>query len=603
MRERPAARTHVLLVLAMAMVIAVAAVLSLFLIRHRLGQQVTSALSADLNHSVAAFQNMQAEQLGVLEHENALLAELPTLKALMTSGDDLTIQNGAREFWDLSGADLFIMADPSGRIVAGYSRQPKVVPTLSDGLQSLLASPDKHYLIAGGSLYACASRPLYFGSETEGTLLGYLVSGISVDRMIGDISHPTGVGVVFLSGATSVAATLPPDQRRSLVQKAASIEKASGTVTVKLGNEYFLIASRNLSATATSPLNLVFLESFKPAEQSIDRIDKMIFLAGLLALFSGTLLMIIVSRLVTQPLEELSESVRAFGLGNIEYQIPRHGTREVRELSAAFSSMRSEIREANQQVLESERLATIGRMASSVSHDLRHYLAAIYANAEFLASDRFTVNERAEIFSEIGLAVNGTTEMIESLLIFSRTGASVTRHPERTAALVNRAAALVRTHPEAEAVRVVTQCVDAADTIASVDGKQIERAVSNLILNACQSARRVGADAAVVVAVEPRDDQIVISVTDNGPGVPDKIRESLFDPFVSEGKQQGTGLGLTLAHCVAREHGGEVVLVSSQPGKTIFEMKIARDLLAQEEQDGPEPDSDEQVISDENINH
>ena len=111
---------------------------------------------------------------------------------------------------------------------------------------------------------------------------------------------------------------------------------------------------------------------------------------------------------------------------------------------------------------------------------------------------------------------------------------------------------------------------------AEVDGKQIERAISNLLLNACQSARFMGNTASVVVTLESQDREILVNVTDNGPGVPNKIRESLFEPFVSEGKQKGTGLGLTLAHCIALEHGGEVVLLSSKPGETIFQMKVAR---------------------------
>ncbi len=60
----------------------------------------------------------------------------------------------------------------------------------------------------------------------------------------------------------------------------------------------------------------------------------------------------------------------------------------------------------------------------------------------------------------------------------------------------------------------------------------------------------------------------------------------LFDPFVSEGKQKGTGLGLTLAHCIAVEHGGEVVLLSSRPGETIFQMRVARGLPEQNPMDG-----------------
>ena len=66
---------------------------------------------------------------------------------------------------------------------------------------------------------------------------------------------------------------------------------------------------------------------------------------------------------------------------------------------------------------------------------------------------------------------------------------------------------------------------------------------------------------------------------DNGPGVPEDIRTSLFEPFVSEGKQKGTGLGLTLAHCIAAEHGGEVIMVGSRPGETVFRMSVAREAV------------------------
>ena len=602
MREKQGLRTHVLLVVSMAVIIAVVTGLSLLLIRHQLLKQVTDDLSNDLDHSVVAFQNMQAERLETLERENALLAQLPTLKALMTSGDDLTIQNGAVEFWRLSGADLFVVTDPAGRIIAVDSRSAAADATLRRSLSVLLASPDKHYLIAGGSLYACASRPLYFGSDQEGTLLGYVVSGVSIDRTVREISQPTGVEAAFLSGGQIVASTLAPAVQASLAWQSPFLTGASRTpVTVTLGDTRFLSTSEDLSAAATEPLQLVVLKSFEPAERSITRIDRMVLIVGLLALLSGTALMIIVSRRVTRPLEELSNSVRAFGLGDVRHRVPRHGTLEMRELSTAFSSMRSEIQTANQKVLESERLATIGRMASSVSHDLRHYLAAIYANAEFLASNRFTPRERADIFAEISAAVSGTTEMIESLLIFSHTGASVRKQPELMATLVERATALVRTHPDAEGVKFVTQYGEPAETAVDVDGKQIERAISNLLLNACQSARAMGAAARVAVTVEAHERQMIVSVTDNGPGVPLKIRKSLFEPFVSEGKQKGTGLGLTLAHCIALEHGGEVVLVSSRPGETIFQMKVARGLSAQDQADAPESERHEQVIPDENV--
>src|SRR5580693_1561843 len=122
-RKKPGVRTHILLVVTMALVIFVVTGLSLFLIRHRLRVQVAEDSTQDLNHSVVTFQTLQEERVTSLERENALLAELPTLKALMTSGDDLTIQDGAAEFWHLSGTDLFVLADPSGRVVAAYAKK------------------------------------------------------------------------------------------------------------------------------------------------------------------------------------------------------------------------------------------------------------------------------------------------------------------------------------------------------------------------------------------------------------------------------------------------------------------------------------------------
>jgi signal transduction histidine kinase len=485
LRRKQGIRTYVLLVLGMTVVTLIVTSLYVLIIRNRWRAQVTEDLSLDLEHSVTAFQDLQAERLGALEREDALLAELPTLKALMTSGDDLTIQNGAVEYWDLSGTDLFALADPRDRIVAVYTKTGTPSSTLRDGLKNLLISPGKQYLIDGKSLYACSLRPMYFGSDEDGTPLGYVISGVSIERTVRQISQPTGVEATFLSSGKIVASTLTPSLQTTFATQFSSFSgNPRAPASVKLGGTHFLAATEDLSNTASSPLQLVVLKSLEPAEQSISRINRMVLGAGLLALLCGTALMITLSRLVTRPLEELSKSVRAFGMGDVDHRIPRHGTEEVLELSAAFARMRNEIQQANRALLESERLATIGRMASSVSHDFRHYLATIYANSEFLVDDRFSSKERAEIFADIRTAVLGTTDMIESLLIFSRTGASIKRSPELMATLLERAMALIRTHPDAEGIRIETRYGDPAETGVVVDGKQIERAIFNLLLNA-----------------------------------------------------------------------------------------------------------------------
>jgi signal transduction histidine kinase len=290
---------------------------------------------------------------------------------------------------------------------------------------------------------------------------------------------------------------------------------------------------------------------------------------------AGSALMLLLARMVTRPLEMLAAGVRAFGEGDRQHSLPADGTQEVRYLSRVFAQMRDEIEKTNRALLEAERLATIGRMASSVSHDLRHYLAAVYANAEFLASPTLPASERAELYEEIRLAVNGTTDMLDSLLIFSRTGSALQRTPASMSALVDRAMALVRTHPDAERVKLALEECD-EDTTAAVDTKQVERAVYNLLLNACQSARESAELREVRVSLSADSKNVSVTILDSGPGVAERIRDSMFDPFVSQGKQKGTGLGLTLAWSVAREHDGEVRLVSNRAGETIFRLTVAR---------------------------
>jgi signal transduction histidine kinase len=576
--ESRGVRTRVLLTLAMAGTIAGTTLVNVLAIRHPLQALFVRSVSSDLQNSIAIFANFQSQQMRALDRENALLADLPSLKALMTTNDEKTIEDGAVEFWKVSGANLFALADRDGRIVAAYTDASPAGGSLRQDLSSYVSGPTGSYLVNGDRLFGCSVRPLYFGSQSEGTILGYVISGFAIDRhAVEQLSRATGVEATFFAGGRLLASSLKPEQEKQVsgLETPASRNPVD-PFNVVLGHESYLAVVRNLSSNAKVPLRLVELKSLNQEARSIRQIDQIVLSAGSLALVLGTLMMVMLSRAVTRPLEELAEGVRAFAEGDSAHLLPYKGTREVRELSAAFGGMRKEILQANQSLLESERLATIGRMASSVSHDLRHYLACVYANSEFLASGNLVESDRNEILSEIRSAVNGTTELLESLLIFSRSGPGIRRSQHCLASVIEKVIGMIRAHPDAAAVELTVQCCDPALTDAIIDATQIERAVYNLLLNACQAPRSGGASPSVSINLEADETQLVIEVKDNGDGVPDIIRNTLFEPFVSEGKQKGSGLGLTLTQCIASEHGGNVILVSTCPGETIFRMSVGR---------------------------
>jgi signal transduction histidine kinase len=578
MQEQKGVSTRLMLVSALLLVIASVTFSSLLVIGNRMRQQVLKDFSQDLAHSVETFQSFQSQRLAALRRENALLADLPNLKALMTTSDERTIADGAVEFWKVGGNDLFALAATDGKIVAAYASGAPADAELRSNLAGVLTQTDKHYLLSGDRLFEYSVRPLYFGSEAAGSLLGYVISGYDIDTPLLKQVNPSSVAeIAFFSGGRVVTSTLSPPLRVDSDRQPELLGLGpDATTTISLGGTRYLASAKDLSGDASVPLRLVVMKSFQHAEQSRHEITQLLVLVGLFALLAGSLLMLAISGMVTGPLELLARSVRAFGTGDSDSALPQRGTREVRELSVAIASMRDEIQQTHRALLESERLATIGRMASSISHDLRHYLAAVYANAEFLASSKLSDEERAELFADIRMAVHGTTELIDSLLVFSRTNAAAQRRPELIAPLVDRAIALMRAHPDAEHVRLEVVCDDPTKTSALVDSKQMERAIYNLLLNACQAARGSAGEPIVTAVVETSGPTLTVTITDDGAGVSESIRDRLFEPFVSAGKQNGSGLGLTLAQCVAEEHGGSVELVRSRPGETVFVLSIAR---------------------------
>lgn len=572
-------RTRALLTLAMAGIIAGTTLVSVLAIRQPLQALFVGNVSSDLANSIAIFGKFQAERLVALDHENALLADLPDLRALMTTNDERTIDNGAVRFWKLSGTDLFALADHDGRIVAAFNGMSPAGETLRKDLRLFVSGAPNDFFVSGNHLFGCSVQPIYLGSQSEGTILGYVISGFAIDRpAVEQLSQATGVEASFLSGGLLLASSLKPELEKQVSAVAVPAANHPGEpFNVVFGGESYLAVVRNLSINgAAVPLTLVELKSLNDEERSIRQIDRIVLFAGLLALVLGTLLMFVLSRAVTHPLEELAAGVRAFAEGDSSYLLPFKGTREVRELSTAFGGMRKEILQANQSLLESERLATIGRMASSVSHDLRHYLAAVYANAEFLAAGNLSVDDRNEILGEIRSAVNGTTDLLESLLIVSRSGPGIRRSNSSVASAIEKVMGMIHAHPDAVGVHFSVRTCDPGLTGAVIDTTQIERAIYNLLLNACQAPRSGGAAPTVSMDLEAYDKELVIEVTDNGDGVPAGIRSTLFEPFVSEGKQKGSGLGLTLTQRIAAEHGGSVTLLRSSPGETVFRMTLTR---------------------------
>jgi signal transduction histidine kinase len=144
--------------------------------------------------------------------------------------------------------------------------------------------------------------------------------------------------------------------------------------------------------------------------------------------------------------------------------------------------MRASLLKSQRDLLESEQLATIGRMASSISHDLRHSLAAIVANSEFLCDSHLTPAQREELYQEVRTGVNLMTDLIDSLLEFARTRESLNPSYGNVAETIQRAVQAARLHPRHHARSIDIIC--GPQVSGWFDQRKLERALYNLLLNA-----------------------------------------------------------------------------------------------------------------------
>ncbi|MGB7824322.1 MAG: ATP-binding protein [Candidatus Sulfotelmatobacter sp.] len=575
----PRTRLRTRFLLSMLLITAGLTAMSFLVVRHSVQHHVREGILQDLRNSVTTFQNFQHDREVMLTRSAELVADLPITRAIMTAHDPATIQDASKDVWQLTGSDLLVLANRNGTVVALHTKSSGFTREAAQHYfqQSLNQEDSSHWWFGAHHLYQTFVQPVYFGSKTEGPLLGVLIIGYEIDnRLAREVSKVSASQVAFSYGDELVATTLTPVQSQSPAVRALSVGSSQNGSSqnvprdVEVGRELFLATSLDLSSQQEIPVRLTVLGSYDQAAKFLDNLNRLLLLLGLTAVLVGSGLVFLISHTFTRPLASLVEGVRALEHGDFQHPLDPRGSDEVAELTSAFDRMRSSLLKTQQALLESEQLATIGRMASSISHDLRHSLAAIVANSEFLCDGRLTSAQREELYQEVRIGVNQMTDLIDSLLEFARTRESLNPSYASIAETVQRAMQAVRLHPRHQGTLI--QVENNSQGLAWFDPRKLERALYNLLLNACEAAPSSGGR--VQVTIGHAEASATIAVSDNGPGIAEPIRDKLFHPFVSYGKENGTGLGLTVVQKIVQDHGGKVLMERTADSRTVFRITI-----------------------------
>lgn len=548
---------------------------TLMAVERTVQQQVRAGIERDLENSVSAFHSFQTQREWILERSAALLADLPTVRAMMTTHDPATIQDASRDLWHLAGSDMLMLADASGKVVALQATPPAIAIGKAQAFLPQIVSREetRHWWYVDGHLYEVFLQDIYFGSMKDRRLLGYLALGFEIDDRFGrELSRIAASEVAFRYGDLIVRSTLKPPQEAELLHAMAGSDTGGKgePSLIRLGEERYLAATLNLPSPGAPSVSLWVLKSFDQETAFLRSLNEVLLALGLTAVLIGSALVFLISHTFTRPLDNLVAGVRALERGDYAYPLEARGGDEVAEVTRTFDRMRTNLEKTQRELLDAERLATIGRMASSISHDLRHSLAAVVANAEFLCESNLTPLQREDLYGEIRVGVNQMTDLIESLLEFSRTRESLRPSYGDMRSVVERAVQDVKAHPEYQRLQIR---IDSDGlTEGWFDFRKLERALLNLVLNACEA---VSAESgSVEIALRREGENIKIRVADNGPGIADTVRDKLFEPFVSYGKENGTGMGLTVVQKIVQDHGGDVMVERTSESGTVFLIDI-----------------------------
>jgi signal transduction histidine kinase len=220
-----------------------------------------------------------------------------------------------------------------------------------------------------------------------------------------------------------------------------------------------------------------------------------------------------------------------------------------------------------------ERLTTIGQLLSSVVHDLRGPMTVISGYARYL-KDETDDKKRAEESAAILRQVESVNAMTQEILAFARGEQNLLVRKVYLKPYFSELAETLRTELVGTGIELTLHLEDRG--VAWLDQHKIRRAVHNLVRNAAQAIGADNGHIRIGVARRSSDQALIVTCTDDGPGVPEEIRERMFESFTSHGKPDGTGLGLAIVQKVAADHGGTVE-VKSAPGETVFSLVLPQE--------------------------
>ncbi|MBI2689184.1 MAG: HAMP domain-containing histidine kinase [Acidobacteria bacterium] len=525
-----------------------------WLLQRHAVESATRSLEEEVTAGFQAYESVLKARQEMIGSAALLLSSLPNVRAAFGTGDPATIRDSATELGSylspaLKESTFVLVADPRGATIAVLSGTPllqkwpveaAVVPTAPRQVSG--------YHVQEGMLFRLVLTPVFVDSARGPALISVLVAGYPVtDTTAESMKQSTGGSEFVFSGpngpfARTVGEISPDDAR----------------------------IERDLMGLDGLPVGkLTIARTFGAAGQRLARLRRDLLLMWASSLLLSLLLGYLLANRIMAPISELDRAASELSKQHLSHRIPERvaGSKdEFGRLAATFNQMAGSLEDAQRELIRHERISTVGRLASSIVHDLRNPLAAIYSGAEMMVDSELPLAHNKRLAENIYKASRRILEMLRELLDASK-GKRSERESCNILDLVQ--AAVMSQETVAAHIQFAVEVPEELE--ANVDRGRMERVFVNLIANAVEVMPNGGT---VAIRAGRENGAMHITVADQGPGIAKEMHDQLFQPFSSFGKKNGLGLGLALSRETVIDHGGEIWATSAAPRGAVFHVRL-----------------------------
>ncbi|MDQ3031318.1 MAG: ATP-binding protein [Myxococcota bacterium] len=324
--------------------------------------------------------------------------------------------------------------------------------------------------------------------------------------------------------------------------------------------------------------------------------------AGITSLAMLVLCYVLLTRLIVRPVEELTHASERLARGRDGARAHVHGAAEVQRLALAFNAMADdlrrersalesrlheletatrELRAAQDSLVRSEKLASVGRLAAGVAHEIGNPLSAILGLVELVRDGGLEPAEQAEFLERIQNETERIHRIIRDLLDYSAAGASARSGPAASARcdlgeVIENAVHLVAPQKDLRRITIERRVPEPRRDVRG-ESDALTQLVLNLLLNAADAIEGEGS---IIVSLTIDEEsasgaEACLTVDDTGPGIAPELRDRLFEPFVTtKSAGSGTGLGLAVCWTIVERLGGSITAEGAPSGGARFVVRI-----------------------------